>query len=162
MAWLIAAIFISNHPEKYHIVYGVLHGAILLYITITFLVFASILAPSQGVDFPNFILHYFVPLAFVIDWVLTEVSNFEYQWKYLIIWMIFPLLYIVSILIYGSITFIYPYFFLDLPQLGPALFFAWIGGFIVLFIGIGSMIIAINRRLFRKTQKRWFLKLDLL
>ena len=85
MGWLILAIASYNHPVFYHKICGVWHGAITLLITITFIIFATILELSQGLDYSNFVLHYVVPIAFIIDWAITDIPTIKYKWKFMCI-----------------------------------------------------------------------------
>ena len=153
MGWLILAIASYNHPVFYHKICGVWHGAITLYITITFIIFATILELSQGLDYSNFVLHYVVPIAFIIDWAITDIPTIKYKWKFMAYWLIYPVVYIIGIVIYGSFTNDYPYFFLDIQALGVPMFLAWIGALIGFGIFIGGIFIGINRYFFQKIHK---------
>ncbi len=84
--WLTLAIIWHNKPESLDKIMGPLKGAFTMYITITFVVFAILLSPfyqpTGFAAFSNFILHYVTPIAFIVDWVLTE-NKVRYKWNYL-------------------------------------------------------------------------------
>lgn len=146
--WLTLAILWHNKPEFLKKIEGPLKGAFTMYITITFVVFAILLSPfyhpTGFAAFSNLILHYITPIAFIIDWVLTE-TKVRYKWNYLPYWIIYPLCYIIFAIIHGTITGSYIYYFLDISALG-ILGFVSISILIVFGIALGSLYIAINRK----------------
>jgi hypothetical protein len=105
--WFIAAIFLHNKPESIQKISGLLKGALTLYITTTFIFFAILLQslyhPTGWAAFTNIILHYLIPIAFIVDWIITEIKK-RYKWKYLPYWMIYPLYYLLFSFIHGTFT----------------------------------------------------------
>ena len=149
--WLTLAIIWHNKPESLEKISGLLKGAFTVYITITLIFFAILLAPfytpPEGWPaFSNLILHYITPIAFIVDWILTE-NKLRYKWKYLPYWITtYPIFYQVFIFIHGTFTGNYIYYFFDvnaLGILGVALFVS-----IIFTTGIilGILYIAINRK----------------
>ena len=116
-------------------------------ITVTFLVFFTMLAPLMGVDyllsFNNFSLHAIVPILAIIDFILFD-TDIKLTYKSSLFATISPISYVVFVYVgaifklkYGDNLY-YPYFFLDYETNG--FFFEkgfgiipWI---IVLLIGI--------------------------
>lgn len=147
--WLIFAIVWYNKPESLKKITGPLKGAFTLYITTTFIFFAILLQlfyhPTGFAAFSNIILHYFTPIAFIVDWVLTE-TKLKYNWNYLTYWTIYPLCYLLFSFIHGSFTGDYIYPFLDISRLG----ILWYSISICLLVGVGlvlgSIYIAVNRK----------------
>ncbi len=91
-------------------------------ITITFLVFFTMLAPLMGVDyllsFNNFSLHAIVPILAIIDFILFD-TDIQLTYKKSLLATIAPISYVVFVYV-GSIfklqysdNLYYPYFFLD-------------------------------------------------
>ena len=91
-------------------------------ITITFLVFFTMLAPLLGVDyllyFNNFSLHAIVPLLAIVDFILFD-TDIELTYKKSFIALVAPVSYVIFVYVgsifklqYGENTY-YPYFFLD-------------------------------------------------
>ena len=145
--WLTLAAFAFLFPTLQEKLTGFLRGAITLYITITFLVFAIMLSSiyhPTGIDaFTNISSHYIVPILFIIDWLLTEKET-EYKWLLLAYWIIYPILYLIFAIIHGTIYGNYLYFFLDISELGLGWFFASVGILIVAFLSLASMYIGLN------------------
>ncbi|MBY8984167.1 MAG: Pr6Pr family membrane protein [Candidatus Lokiarchaeota archaeon] len=147
--WLTLAIVWHNKPESLERITGLLKGAFTMYITITFVVFAVLLSPfSQPTGFAafnNLVIHYIIPIAFIVDWVLTE-TKMRYKWSYLPYWILYPLCYIVFAVIHGTFTGNYVYYFLDISALGFLVFFLFVSVLIVFGIALGCLYIWINRK----------------
>jgi hypothetical protein len=146
--WFTFAIFWYNKPELLEKFLRPVKGAFTLYITITFLFFAILLSPfyhpTGWAAFSNLVLHYITPIAFILDWVLTE-TKLRYKWKYILYWMIYPLCYLVFVFIYGTFTGNYIYYFLDINALGISGYFIFISILISVGLALGCLYIAINR-----------------
>ena len=96
-------------------------------ITVTFLVFFTMLAPLMGVDyllsFNNFSLHAIVPILAIIDFVLFD-TDIRLTYSNSLIASIAPISYVLFVYIgacfklqYGENLY-YPYFFLDFETNG--------------------------------------------
>lgn len=99
-----------------------LRGAVTLYMTITGLVYAFLLAPL-GVDvgdyapWANFVHHNLAPTVLLIDWLLfppRQRLTRSAAW----VWLIFPAVYFAFSLIRGAAIGFYPYPFLDVGEVG--------------------------------------------
>ncbi|MBY9014940.1 MAG: Pr6Pr family membrane protein [Candidatus Lokiarchaeota archaeon] len=147
--WLTLAILWHNKPETLEKITGPLKGAFTLYITITFIFFAVLLAPlyqpTGFAAFSNVILHYLIPIAFIVDWILTE-TKLRYKWSYLLYWIIYPLCYLVFAFIHGTFTGDYLYPFLDINELGILWYILSISVLIAAGLVLGCLYIAINRK----------------
>jgi hypothetical protein len=146
--WFTLAIIWHNKPGNLDKINGILKGAFTLYITITFIFFAILLSPfyqpTGFAAFSNLILHYVTPIAFILDWVLTE-TKMRYKWNFLLYWIIYPISYLVFALLHDIFTGIYIYFFLDVSEFGILtvliVFFLVASG-----MALGCLYIAINRK----------------
>lgn len=147
--WFTLAILWYNKPETLDKISGPLKGAFTLYITITFVFFAIFLSPfyqpTGFAAFSNLILHYITPIAFIVDWILTE-FKVQYKWKYLLYWIVYPLCYIIFAVIHGTITGNYLYYFFDISALGILGFVMFISILIAIGIALECLYIAINRK----------------
>ena len=96
-------------------------------ITITFIVFFTLLAPLMGVDyllsFNNFSLHAIVPILAIVDFILFD-TDINLTYKNSLLATIAPISYAVFVYIgaifklrYGENLY-YPYFFLDFEKNG--------------------------------------------
>jgi len=149
LVWVSIAIIFQELKPDQKFFSGIVRGAITLYIFITFLVFVTLLetGTSTGIyAYTNFGLHYYLPLAMLVDWILTE-SHREYKWKYCIIWFVYPLFYVSYVTIRGLLTGSYPYLFLDLDALGPEGFAMWVGILAGLFVALGALFVLLNKLL---------------
>jgi len=146
--WLTLAVLWYNKPETLKKITGPLKGAFTLYITITFLFFAVLLAPVyQPTGFAaisNLVLHYITPIAFIVDWILTE-TKLRYKWSYMVYWIIYPICYLVFSFIHGTFTGNYLYFFLDISELGILGYALFVSVLITVGVVLGCLYIAINR-----------------
>ncbi|MEO6962531.1 MAG: Pr6Pr family membrane protein [Puia sp.] len=90
------------------------------------------------------LLHTVNPLLFLLFWILF-VPKTGLQWRSVFVWLIYPVLYIVLILLRGAGSDFYPYPFVDVTRLGYTkvffntslliLFFLLIS---LLFVGMGK------------------------
>ncbi|MET9291676.1 Pr6Pr family membrane protein [Streptomyces sp. NPDC003077] len=112
-------------------------GAVLLFISITGLVYNFVLANDSsgfsmtGTDeqtglraVSNSCLHVVAPIAVALDWLLLT-SPRGFRWSFAAIWMAYPLLYFPFALVRGALISPgadgrYPYPFLDVEQHGYA------------------------------------------
>ena len=147
--WLTLAILWHNKPEMLQKITGPLKGAFTLYITITFIFFAVLLAPfyhpTGFAAISNLVLHYITPIAFIVDWILTE-TKLRYKWNYIFYWIIYPIGYLVFAFIHGTFTGNYLYFFLDISALGILGYALFISVLIAAGLVLGCLYIAINRK----------------
>ena len=138
LAWLFLALIWRNMPEKLDKISGSLRGAITVYITVTFIVYGIVLAPQSnptGIDiYLNIIHHYLNPVVFIVDFFYTERK--VYNWKPVIVWFVYPHLYLIFSFIMGTYLtvgdYIYP--FLNYPKLGFTGYLIWYLTLIVLFL----------------------------
>jgi hypothetical protein len=146
--WVTAAVFLrrDDHPLlRPHI-----RGGLTVYITVTFLVYAIVLAPlwePEGIAlFATIVTHYVTPLAFILDWLLFEPRR-AYRWRYLLDWLAYPIVYLIFSQIEGPTTGDYLYPFLDRGDLGWGGLALNVVGLLVLFVILGGIYTGINKLL---------------
>lgn len=114
--------------------------AISLYITVVAVIFQLLLAKLMHLSglgwWGNMLVHQVIPLLWVVGWVAFAPHGGIGRWSPLH-WLIYPLIYTVWIMIYGTATGWYPYPFMDVGKYGAgptaakmaviALFFAGLG-----------------------------------
>jgi len=147
--WFTLAIGWHNKPESLEKIMGPLKGAFTLYITTTFIFFAILLQmfyqPTGWAAFNNLILHYITPIAFIIDWILTETKQ-RYKWRYFQYWIIYPICYLVFSFVLGTFTGDYLYGFLDINRVGIIGYVLIICFLLGVGSGLGCLYIIVNRK----------------
>lgn len=96
---------------------NVLRSAVTVYILIVGIGFAILLAGLEGtvltaVPWDNIVLHYIMPVAMLIDFLIDRPKR-KLLFKQSLIWLLFPLVYVSYSLIRGALVGWYPYPFLD-------------------------------------------------
>ena len=100
-------------PERSQTV-ALLRGAAVAYILTTGIVYLLLLS-GRAPTYPwvNAVLHYLMPVAVTLDWLLSPPSVLLRPMRTVVLWMAFPVLYIVYTLARGAIVGWYPYFFVN-------------------------------------------------
>lgn len=65
----------------------------------------------------DLISHFILPLMVVGDWLLFQPKGL-YRWFDTLLWLLFPFCYLILILLRGFFTQKYPYFFLNVEEIG--------------------------------------------
>jgi hypothetical protein len=118
-------------------------GAATFYMVVTGIVFSVLLSGIEGVEltavpWDNVVLHYIIPIAIAFDWIIDPPAR-RISFKKGLLWLLFPLTYLVYSLIRGPIAGFYPYPFLDpanggYGQVALTSVFILIGGVVLVFI----------------------------
>jgi hypothetical protein len=148
LIWLLVAVLYWDRRREHPVLRPVVKGAFTVYITVTFVIFATLLqslVTPQGIDFyMNAITHFVTPIAFIVDWILYERKR-TYQWRYALLWLIYPLAYLIFAQSYGSLTGDYLYPFLNLPELELNGLLTWLVVLCMVFIVLDLLYIGVNR-----------------
>jgi hypothetical protein len=103
------------------LVVDLLRGAAVEYLAITGVVYALLLSgtsESLGVlPWVNVVVHEIMPVAVIVDWVIVPPSH-RIPLKRAMIWLVFPIAFMVYSLIRGAMIDWYPYPFLDPGKVG--------------------------------------------
>lgn len=112
---IILFFFIGIYGLDASLRFNSIRGAITVYMLVTGVVYAILLAPTEGtLAYPwvSFELHKIMPIAVLLSWVifppLATIPKRE-----AIKWLIYPFIYIFYTLIHGQIADWYPYQFLN-------------------------------------------------
>lgn len=141
--------YLIKDKELENKLYGVVRGAIVVYLTIIWLAYHFLLsgeALSGWSLFTNIIAHYFVPITMLVDWFITEKE--KYNIGFIKKWIIYPFFYAIFAIINGLAgwekRYIYP--FLDVDNNGWGNVLVMIGGIFVLFFVISFILIGYNKK----------------
>ena len=162
LLWVTAAVIYDIIPrkreEKPFFLKSIVRGAITVYITFTFIVFAILLQPFATPttdllsNIRNILLHYLIPIMFIIDWIITEQEE-KYEWKWEIYWLVYPLCYLLYTLIRGAIINWYPYYFFDVNRIGLPMVMVYSAALSGFFMFLIAVFIFSNRKLNARKNK---------
>lgn len=148
--------------------YIVLEFGVSIWILITCLVYNILLGSPFELEYwtkslHNPILHLFGPVMFILDFFLFAKHGKIKNWSPMLS-VVYPYFYIVYIVIRGIILgniyngnipeefVVYPYFFLDVNELGYRGMLWWVAKLTVAFVAIGFIFLGIDKLLARKTK----------
>jgi len=128
-------------------------SAVTVYIAIVgstyFLLLRNTWSPQGLTLLADVLLHYVTPTVFALYWFLF-VPKGRLKWSTpLIWWPLYPLAYVLMMLIRGAATGFYPYHFLDVSQLRYERVAVNAVGFTAVFLGAGLLLVQIDRGLAR-------------
>jgi hypothetical protein len=130
-------------------------GAMAAYITIVGLVYHFMLReqfhPVELFKVTSDIFHIISPVAFIVFWLFL-VDKTKIKWINTFLWLVYPLLYTIYILIRGAFTGLYPYNFLEVNTLGYGKVMANCGFLLVGFIILNALYIFISRLTAKQTR----------
>ncbi len=99
----------------------------------------------QGMQWvADVILHDVIPVGYVLYWVLFAPRT-ELRWKDAIGWLVYPAVYAVYVLARGAVSGLYPYPFMDVNVLGYGGVLAHAAVFLLVFLGMGLLVVAVGR-----------------
>jgi hypothetical protein len=126
--------------------FALAHLDALLGITVTGIVFATILAPDDdNIGVASVLLHYVAPPLALLAWLLIGPSLVR-SWRIILPALAWPLAYLVWTLVHGAISDWYPYAFINADELGLAHMLR--NAVLVVLLGLALCVafIAVDRR----------------
>ena len=119
---------------------------VAVYITVTFSVFALMLSatyqPTGWNQVSNILSHYITPLL-VIGYVIKYRLEFDVKMKDSLLWILYPVAYILFMIIFGSITNDYLYPFFQLHVVGLTAFILTLFVLVFYFLGLSFLFVKI-------------------
>jgi hypothetical protein len=126
-------------------------GYIIIVMTIVYFVLRH-LSNLQGPDLLSDVIpHYVMPILFVIDW-LVLVPKETLKLKDGLVWLAFPIIYLIWTFIHGAYSGFYPYPFLNVGELRIARVLLNEAGLLALFLILGLLLVT-RGRLIDKARK---------
>lgn len=123
-------------------------GGIALYIGVTgmiyFLILRHLWQPQGAQWWADSGLHYATPVLY-LAWWLFGVRHGALRWGAILRWLAFPAGYLLWIFVRGAWVHEYPYPFIDVGQLGWAVVIRNAVGMMVVFAGLGAVLVVIDR-----------------
>jgi hypothetical protein len=136
---VVALILLATRPRRdSSTAFAVFRGAVTVYMIVTGLVYALLIAPVAGdVGVPepwiDWVIHILGPIAIALDWAVYPPRN-RLPAQSLWIWLVFPAVYLGYSLIRGPLVDWYPYPFLDPAQGGYESVALWSGVVLVVIL----------------------------
>ncbi|HVX52469.1 MAG TPA: Pr6Pr family membrane protein [Chitinophagaceae bacterium] len=135
-------------------------AAITLYIVVVGLVYNIILRQlwhPEGLQLlADNLLHVIVPAMVLLFWILLAPKH-GLTWANIGGWLIYPLMYLIYILIRGAATAQYPYPFIDVITLGYPAMLLNAGGILLLFLFLGCVFTGVAKLLQKTAGKLYVL-----
>jgi len=111
-------------------------GAVVLYITVTFIVFALFLEPTwapKGIELVGSIINHYITPILAISFLIYFKSDYSFKFKTIPFWLVYPLIYLIYVIIHGSLTSNYLYPFFEIDEIGISRFILNSAALLVLF-----------------------------
>lgn len=122
--------------------------AMTVYITVVGLVYQVVLRQlwqPQGLQWVvNELLHTLIPILVILFWYLYE-NKSPIKYTAILKWLIYPLIYLIYILIRGRYSGFYPYPFVDVSQLGLSKVLINSAVLMVIFAGLSALFIRVGK-----------------
>ena len=136
--WTMSQISLATASTLFIVFVGVIYHLLL-----------SATHEPQGVQFyTNLLFHYLIPGGMLAVW-LTLVPKGRLLFRSAVLWLSFPLAYLVFALIRGEVLGDYPYFFIDVGKYGYPQVLLNAAGFTMVLLVLGSALIGFDRLLGR-------------
>jgi len=94
----------------------------------------------------NRIFHIALPILYPLYWLAFAEKGLT-KWTHALMWLTFPILYFIYILLRGAISNVYPYPFLDVVKLGYEQVVLNALGLLAAFYALGLIVVAIDHAL---------------
>ncbi len=127
---------------------GAVRGAAAVNMVVVGLLFVVLLrdANLEGLlPWINTVLHYVMPVAVLLDW-LYQPPMTKLGVRDLLLWQVFPLLYMTYLLVRGALVGWYPYPFLNVAKMGGPTVAAYVFGIVVVFIFVSWSLLKLGNR----------------
>ncbi len=114
-----------------------LFGGVVIYITITFLVFLLFLEPiysPKGFALSGSILNHYITPLLVLGFLYKFKEDYTFNFSNTKIWIIYPIIYLMYLFIHGVKTHDYIYPFFEVSEVGVVRIMASVLGMIMLFV----------------------------
>lgn len=122
--------------------------AITVYITVVGVVYNTILRflwmPEGLQQIVDELLHSVIPILFIVLWFFLTQKR-KVKWTNIFPWLLYPLAYIIYILIRGAPSGFYPYPFINVGELGYSKVVINCVGLLLVFLFFSLLFVAIGR-----------------
>jgi hypothetical protein len=123
-------------------------AAMAVYIIVVGVTYSALLRhlwnPQGAQKLADVLLHDFMPAIYTVYWLIFSTKK-GLRWKDAVTWLAYPGAYLIYILLRGAFVGKYPYHFTDVSQLGYPHTLVNAAGFLVIFLGLGLVVIVYAR-----------------
>ena len=145
----------NSRPGRWAQSEGV-RAAVAMYIVVVGVTYHFLLAgiwdPQGWSLLANNLLHYVMPVVFVIDW-LAFTPKGRLRWVDPAKWLVVVLVYGGWTLLHGKLSGWWPYWFVDVDTLGLSRAMVYFAGLLVFFLIVGLIVVAIDRIFGRRDRR---------
>ena len=145
----------NSRPGRWAQSEGV-RAAVAMYIVVVGVTYHFLLAgiwdPQGWSLLANNLLHYVMPVVFVIDW-LAFTPKGRLRWVDPAKWLVVVLVYGGWTLLHGKLSGWWPYWFVDVDTLGLSKAMVYFAGLLVFFLIVGLVVVAIDRVFGRRDRR---------
>jgi hypothetical protein len=121
--------------------FDIVRGASVLYLTVTFIVFALLLSGTDvdtAIPWVNSVVHQVFPIVVIADWLIDPPAA-RITVRQSLVWLVYPLIWTAYTLVRGALVGWYPYPFLD-PANGGYL---TVAAYVVAILVFGAILCAL-------------------
>ena len=156
LLYIAAALAASSTTRSSGALFRRFHGAVLLYILVTAVIYNSLLAGAvHESGYSGLILvvnHTITPALVLVDWALSHERE-PYRAGDIGLWLIYPVAYGVFATIEGARTGVFRYFFLDFRTPPPTTYLVQMTAVTVFFVLLAAGIVGANRLIVRRSRQ---------
>ncbi len=143
-------LFFPSSRLSFFINKPIVEGGLLVYIIVVMLInhfFLAGIVQFTGMQWVvDRFLHYIIPVLYIVFWIFYGKKGRQ-EYSNSIRWLIFPLIYILFVLMRGAIIDKYPYPFIDVTELGYPLALRNMVLIGVVYLIVGLIFIILDKRL---------------
>ena len=155
--YLVTSFFLYGKKEIFKSYFSI---STIIAILITGLVFNFVIVPLTGYDpvflskdfarnYQNTVAHFFSVILVFINYFFFEKKGY-FKFTHILAGMIFPLAYWVFFVTIGGIINFYPYFFMDVPEIGWGMTLVWLVILLAAFSVLGFLLLIIDKAMGKK------------
>jgi hypothetical protein len=120
-------------------------AASILLVALVYAILLRDLWQPQGLrKVVDVLLHYIIPTVFIVYWWLA-VDKQNLRWRQIPAWLLYPVIYVLAVLLRGLFAGDYPYPFIDVAELGYLRVLFNVGGLLALYGGLCAGLMAAAR-----------------
>ncbi|MFZ2035181.1 MAG: Pr6Pr family membrane protein [Candidatus Dormiibacterota bacterium] len=123
----------------------VVRGGAVVYMSITGIVFTLLLSNTDvdtAIPWVNSVVHELMPLVMLADWLITPPAA-RLRLRHGLLWLSFPLVWIVYTIIRGAIVNLYPYPFLNPANGGYASVAVYCVAILIAMLVVGALVVVL-------------------